>query len=1018
MKHYWENHKLTHENRLEPHAYFFAYRDQETPLSFEREKSYCFQSLSGTWRAAFFKNPRYIDKALYAQLDTSGWDSVMVPCSLELQGHGSPHYTDESLPFPLYKDEVPFDNPSALYVRTFTIEALEDAQYLLRFDGVETVYTVHLNGAYVGMSKGSRLAAEFDITPHIRKGENTIAVTVSKWADSTYVEDQDMWWLSGIFRDVYVYARKKVCLEDFQVRTLLNEDMQHARLEIDTQWANATHMKNFRIAYQLCDAQGESLFETHESMSISARTRNSVVANLASPQLWSSETPYLYTLLIRLYDQEGALVSCVPHKVGIRELRIEDGVLYLNGQYFEMHGVNRHDHDPETGRAVSVARMRRDLQLMKAHNINAVRTSHYPNDPRFYELCDELGLYVVAETDVETHCFDIVGEIHRITDDPSWEHVFVERIVRHVRAQYNHPCILLWSLGNESGYGCNIKAAYKACKSADPTRFVHYEQDAKAEVVDVISTMYTDVQAFDAIMQVSPHKPRIICEYAHAMGNGPGGLLEYQAVFEKYKEIQGHFVWEWCDHGIKACSDAGEVYYKYGGDFSDVPHNGNFCIDGLVFPNQEPSPGLLEYKQVIAPVKISKRGDEAYELRNNYYFSNTSHCNIIALVLEDGVEVHRAHVPCPVVPPQAKQAFSVDLSSIVFDDAREYFINFYVHHNEETPYCKAGHEIARVQFLLRALQNKTPRTTPHADIQTAPRTERNAQKLTTTRTHARYTVTCGEVSVCFDCISGALLEISRNGSNYLTHPPRLSFARAVIDNHEKTDKEIWRKYNLMLSQEHSKSVVFSPSSECLVVDVATIVAPPAFDFGFECSYHYEVHSSGCIDVRVAGKPYGSFDYMLPKIGVNMGVNRAFEYLRWYGRGPLESYVDSTCANLIGAYSARVEELFIPYVYPQESACLSEVRSFSLSDAAGRGFAVQNETPLSVSAAHYSVDTITQARHTHELHKDDYISLSVDYALTGLGSASCGPLVLPQHRVRFEPFEYAFSIEPKISTEFK
>ena len=685
-----------------------------------------------------------------------------------------------------------------------------------------------------------------------------------------------------------------------------------------------------------------------------------------------------------------------------------------------MHGVNRHDHDPKTGRYVSVERMRKDICLMKLCNINAIRTSHYPNDPRFYELCDELGMYVIAETDVETHCYGIVNKINYITDDVSWEHVFVERIERHVRAQINHPCIILWSLGNESGFGCNIKASYKACKNIDTSRFVHYEEDRNAEVVDIVSTMYTKIEKFHDIMKNSSIKPRIICEYAHAMGNGPGGLSEYQEIFDMYKSIQGHFVWEWCDHGIEVKDAAtGKIYYKYGGDFGDIPNEKNFCIDGLVFPNQLPSPGLLEYKQVIAPIKISQHTTDIYTCKNNYYYSDTANIVIHVSITKNGLEVYTLQLPLPIIEAQHEHTFSLDDINIDKKEGYEYYINFIVCQKYKTDYSPEGHKLACFQFLYADNRKyaSTVKELQQFSIQSKLLSfEEFTNKNVNNDIVKKYNRSYQHVFeneyyiISFDILSGQLCSLFSKKSNieYITKSPTISFNRAIIDNHRNTYNSLWKEKNILLSQEQSKGVELYEEKGIYVVRVHTILAPPAQDFGFNCTYTYRISSYSYIDLCVHGVPYGEYTDMIPRIGVNMGLNKAFQHINWYGRGPGESYIDSYKANIIGSYKARLNDIFVPYIYPQESAMLSDIRTVTLHNEVGtKGLSFEFLIPYSVCATNYTIDDINKAQHTCELQESNSVIMDINYAVTGLGSDSFGQLVLPCHQAYMKEFVVSF-----------
>jgi evolved beta-galactosidase subunit alpha len=697
----WENLQLTHENRLPPRAYFFSYDSQAQARTFARETSSRFLSLSGQWNFRFFNNPLRVPEAFTSQY-MSDWGPITVPGMWQMEGHGQLQYTDEGFPFPIDVPYVPTDNPTGAYQRIFTLsEGWQGQQTLIKFDGVETYFEVYVNGQYIGFSKGSRLTAEFDISHAVKTGDNLLCVRVMQWADSTYIEDQDMWWSAGIFRDVYLVGKNPLHVQDFTLRTDFNDDYIDATLScqlvlenLDAQPGAAT------LEYALFDGE-KALYEgTTQRLTVSQQLNVDFAIDVKAPQQWSAENPYLYHLVMTLKNAAGEIIEVIPQRVGFRDIKVRNGLFYINNRYVMLHGVNRHDNDHLKGRAVGMDRVEKDLLLMKQHNINSVRTAHYPNDPRFYEMCDIYGLFVMAETDVESHGFANVGNLSAITDDPAWEHIYVERIVRHVHAQKNHPSIVIWSLGNESGYGCNIRAMYHAAKAIDDTRLVHYEEDRDAEVVDIISTMYTRVPLMNEFGEYPHAKPRIICEYAHAMGNGPGGLSEYQNVFYQHDSIQGHYVWEWCDHGIQATDDSGAVWYKFGGDYGDYPNNYNFCLDGLIFSDQTPGPGLREYKQVIAPVKVQATDIARGELRidNKLWFSTLDDYTLRVEVRAEGTTLASQQLKVRDLAPNSGRDITIDLPEL---DDRETFVNIMVTKDSRTPYSEANHPIAVYQFQLK-----------------------------------------------------------------------------------------------------------------------------------------------------------------------------------------------------------------------------------------------------------------------------------------------------------------------------
>lgn len=490
----WENIQLTHENRLPPRAYFFSYDTVSRARTFAREASSHFLSLSGKWNFRFFTNPLLVPENFTSEY-MADWGDITVPGMWQMEGHGQLQYTDEGFPFPVDVPWVPSDNPTGAYQRWFTLsESWQEKQTLIKFDGVETYFEVYVNGRYIGFSKGSRLSAEFDISDAVHSGQNLLCVRVMQWADSTYIEDQDMWWTAGIFRDVYLLGKSLTHVRDFTVKTTFDEAYRDATLFCQLELENlAARPGCVQLDYTLYDGETVLHKGTTDNLTVSERAETAFSIEVRQPRQWSAESPDLYHLVMTLKDNHGQTLEIIPQRIGFRDIKVKDGLFYVNNRYLKLHGVNRHDNDHLRGRAVGMDRVERDLILMKQHNINSVRTAHYPNDPRFYELCDLYGLFVMAETDVESHGFANVGDLSRITDDPVWEPVYVERIERHIHAQKNHPSIIIWSLGNESGYGCNIRAMARAAKALDDTRLLHYEEDRDAEVVDIISTMYTRV---------------------------------------------------------------------------------------------------------------------------------------------------------------------------------------------------------------------------------------------------------------------------------------------------------------------------------------------------------------------------------------------------------------------------------------------------------------------------------------------------------------------------------------------
>ena len=1001
----WENIQLTHENRLAPRAYFFSYDSVAQARSFARETSSLFQLLSGQWNFQFFEHPLQVPEAFTSQF-MNDWDSITVPGMWQMEGHGKLQYTDEGFPFPIDVPYVPTNNPTGAYQRIFTLsEGWQGKQTLIKFDGVETYFEIYVNGQYVGFSKGSRLTAEFDISAVVKTGDNLLCVRVMQWADSTYVEDQDMWWSAGIFRDVYLVGKQATHIQDFTVRTEFDDDYRDATLSCDIALENlASTPAIASLEYTLFDGEKALHSNVINTLKVDKQTQTAFHFKVSAPQQWSAESPYLYHLVMTLKDASGNILEVVPQRVGFRDIKVRDGLFYINNRYVMLHGVNRHDNDHLKGRAVGMDRVEKDLLLMKQHNINSVRTAHYPNDPRFYELCDIYGLFVMAETDVESHGFANIGDISRITDDPLWENVYVERIVRHVHAQKNHPSIIIWSLGNESGYGCNIRAMYHAAKALDDTRLIHYEEDRDAEVVDIISTMYTRVPLMNEFGEYPHPKPRIICEYAHAMGNGPGGLTEYQNVFYQHDCIQGHYVWEWCDHGIQAKDDDGNVWYNYGGDYGDYPNNYNFCLDGLIYSDQTPGPGLKEYKQVIAPVKVRAQDLARGELRveNKLWFTTLDDYTLHIEVRAEGDTLSVQQIKLRDVPPNSDALLQCALPEL---DAREAFLNVTVTKDSRTSYSEAGHHIATYQFPLKA---RTAAAVPFS--------LQNANPLTLEDSRQSCTVRGYNFHLTFSKLTGKPIAWNVNGEELITREPKINFFKPTIDNHKQEFEGLWQPNHLQIMQEHLREFTLEQTDDALLITSQTIIAPPVFDFGMRCTYRWRIAADGQLNVELSGQPYGEYRDIIPCIGFTMGINGDLGQVAYYGRGPGENYADSQQANIIDIWRSSVDEMFENYPFPQNNGNRQDVRWATLTNRHGNGLLVVPQRAVNLSAWRYTSENIFAAQHCNALQRSDDITLNLDHQLLGLGSNSWGSEVLDSWRVWFTSFSYGFTLLPVSGSE--
>ncbi|MCY9666625.1 beta-galactosidase subunit alpha [Paenibacillus alginolyticus] len=1021
----WENLQVLQRNRMKARSYFQSYTTRESALTYERGNSPWYRLLNGTWKFAYAESPASASEYFYTEhYEDDAWDRVEVPGMWQLQGYGKPHYTDLHYPFPVDPPYVPSDNPTGCYRKSFHVPQMWDGrQIVLRFEGVDSAFHLWVNGQEVGYSQGSRLPSEFDITSFVHSGSNTLAVRVVQWSDGSYMEDQDMWWLSGIFRDVSLFARPQVQIRDFTIRTDLTEGYSHGLLAIKASIANLleTELAGYMLSAQLLDASGAAQIGAVRTNSVTVPGGAEQVVELqldvANPHLWSAEDPQLYNLLLTLTNADGQDIEIVPQRVGFRQVELKDGNFYVNGVVIMLNGVNRHDHHPELGRITPYETMLQDVLLMKQHNINAVRTAHYPNDPRFYDLCDEYGLYVMDEADLETHGFEPLGNISRISDDPAWKEAYVDRVQRMVERDKNHACIIFWSLGNESGFGCNFMAMADWCRANDPTRLIHYEEDRELKAVDVSSTMYSSVEKLTALAEEEGYAlPHVICEYAHAMGNGPGGLMEYQETFRKHKRLQGGFVWEWIDHGLKQTTEDGKTYYACGGNFGDVPNNANFCLDGLIFPDRTPSPGLLEYKKVIEPVQV-KEVDLSLgllEITNLYDFISLNGLELFWSVYGDGKLLDSGSRELPHIPAQGKATIELPIAngSRTSEAHADCQLTLSFCLNKDVSWAKRGHEVATAQFQL------TTGTQLNRQQDVFDSTELmayDAEPLMCTTSGHLLAITGPQFELVFDLLKGTIQAWKHEGTDVIAtgKGPVLSFWRAPIDNDMYIVEE-WRKAHLDRLQHRVERVEWEQSgASTAMVRTYVRIAPPVHDYGFRCTYRYTVSSSGEVRIEVEGEPDGpgKLPSMLPRIGLRLELPGNLDCVNWYGRGPGECYSDSKRANLIGLYQASVDELYTPYVFPQDNGNRTDAAWVSITNVRGIGLLAVGQPQLEFSAHRYRAEDFEQAKHSTELAPRDTITLNLDYRQNGLGSNSCGPAQLPDYALKAEKFRFELAITP-------
>lgn len=1001
----WENHQIDGINRMPARAHFLTFPSKEKALLNNNRYTHAFKNLNGVWKFMFLDAPEYSPEGFFnSDFDVTKMDDITVPGNWQLQGYGKMHYSDLWYNFPINPPYVPTENPTGIYKRTFFVEeSYRDKKIIIRFCGVDSAYHLWINGKEVGYSKVARNESEFDITDLIRVGEeNDVTVRVYQWSDGTYLEDQDMWWESGIFRDVELIGVPKDGINDYKVIADLDDEYKNGIFKVE---AFLRTTKEVNVTFELVDAGENTVF----TKTVVAKEGKACIDEvIADVNHWTAETPYLYKLFMTVED-DGQIIEVIPQNVGFRNIRLNGETFLVNGVAIKFKGVNRHDYSPQNGRVVSREEIEKDIILMKQFNINAIRTSHYPNSYYLYDLCDEYGMYLIAETDLECHGFELTGDYKWITDDPSWELAYVSRMTRMIERDKNHPAIIFWSLGNESAFGCNFRKMTDVAHEMDPTRLVHYEGDFDVESADVYSTMYTWIEnpkkpyLMKDIIEKSK-KPHIHCEYCHAMGNGPGNLKDYQDLVYAHDKLQGGFVWEWFDHGIESFTESGEKYYRYGGDFGDDPSNKDFCIDGLIMPDRTPSPGLYEYKKVIEPITTTAVDIQKgiINLLSRYDFANLDRFNLVYKVMEDDVILQTGFMAVPSIEARANKDITLpyDLSVIKVKPGAHYYVNISYQLREDTSYASSGHELATAQFELPLYKE---------GIMVRPEGILNVEKE-----HTTLHVKGANFSLDFNLVNGNLMNIVRDGMQVLSKGPRLTLWRAPISNDMEIIDKLKKVYFLHLEHEVVMNIDYHMEGNILKVEVDTINSTTNSAWHFKTKYVYTVCPSDDILIDVEGTPSGRVDLapdMLPRIGVSMHLDKSMEHVRYFGMGPGENYADSKEAAQMGLYANTVDGLFTNYVIPQENGNHMGCKWVSMTNDRGMGLLASTEGDFNFSASWYEDKDLDDAKHTCDLVKRDYIVFNVDYKQNALGTNSCGQWQLDKYRAKFEDFKLSFRLTP-------
>ncbi len=1008
--HDWENPRIFGRNREPGHAWFIPYSDVESAVADEPSASPWYRLLSGTWKFAWSRTPEERPFGFENPgFDVSDWDDIAVPGNWEFQGYGIPLYTDVDYPFPADPPFVPDDwNPVGSYRTEFRLPSGWDGrQIFIHFGGVKSAMYLWINGQMVGYSQGSKTPAEFNITRFLHSGRNTVAVEVYRWSDGAYLEGQDYWKVSGIERDVILYSTPDVMIRDFTVRAGLDREYRDGLLSVDVDLRNhRDRLADAQVRIDLFDAKGDRVFdammETLLRIMGGDEQTYSFSGQIREPARWTAETPNLYTLVVSLLDESGSILEVASHRIGFRTVEIRDGLLQVNGVPITIKGVNRHEHEPETGRVVSEEYMLRDIQLMKQHNINAVRTSHYPNVSRWYELCDEYGLYVIDEANIECHGMENHPD-RTLADHPDWQEAHLDRVRRMVARDRNHPSVIIWSLGNEAGDGLAFERMYAWLKERDPTRPVQYESAGLRPHTDIYAPMYRRIRQIEEYVDTRRDRPLIMCEYAHAMGNSVGNLQDYWDVIERHEQLQGGFIWDWVDQGIRAVNEEGEEYWAYGGDFDtpEIPDDRNFLINGLVFPDREPHPHILEVKKVYQYISTEAIDltTGVIEVRNRHDFTDLSDFSLVWTITEDGTERERGTVPDLYVPPHGQVMVDLALPEIAPRPGAEYFLNLRYVRKTVSEIYPEGHIAAREQFRL-------PLHRPASGLD-----QHNLPPLVLTETGDSAIILGRDFTMSIDRNNGEITSFRHHRQELWQTGPAPAFWRAPTDNDFGAEivgtLSVWREAGAARRVTEVSFEQITPSK--IGVTIAAVLPVDG------SHYHTTYTILGSGDVIVEGHliPGSTTLPELPRFGMDIVLPREFDQVTWFGRGPHENYEDRKTGAEIGLYRATVADLYHPYIRPQENGNRADVRWISLTNKDGLGLLAVGMPLLSVSAHHYLTEDFDPGdekaqRHTYDLEPRDLVSLHLDYRQMGLGGdTSWGDRARPHPRYRLPATEYSY-----------
>ena len=1005
---YYENLSILHENTMPARAYYIPASKRMDNLVEHREESDRMQLLNGTWKFQYFNSIYDIQDSFFEKnYDTENFDEIQVPSVWQMAGYDTHQYTNIRYPFPFDPPYVPQDIPCGAYVHTFEYSRDEKApKSFLNFEGVDSCFYVWINGSYIGYSQVSHMTSEFDVTDVLQDGTNTVAVLVMKWCDGSYLEDQDKFRMSGIFRDVYILKRPKQAISDYHIKTRI-EDML-AKVEIEMKFYSPLNVK---ISIEDRNGAVVALGSIAEE--------GTAVLEIASPELWNTENPYLYKLIL---ETENEVI--VDH-IALRKIEIKDQVIYLNGQKIKFRGVNRHDSDPVTGFTINPEQITTDLTLMKQHNFNAIRSSHYPNVPFFYEMCDKYGFMVIDEADIEAHGpfmlyrkedtdynrFKRWNE--KIADDPVWEEAIVDRVKLMVERDKNRFCIVMWSMGNESAYGCNFEKALEWTKKFDPDRITQYESARYRNYdktydysnLDVYSRMYPALSEIQEYLDKDGSKPFLLVEYCHSMGNGPGDFEDYFQMIQNNDKMCGGFVWEWCDHAIAhGAAENGKAIYAYGGDHGEEIHDGNFCMDGLVYPDRTVHTGLLEYKNVYRPARVISYNKESGELVLHNYMDFDDLKDYVKIhyeLTQDGLVISKGKLPEVSAAPHSEGKINLKIN---VPESGKCYLKFIYHLKKKLPLLDENYilgfdeiEVSKDDAKCKLAEKWLQKTAVDSELQV---NENDTQIHIKGREFA-YTI---------DKRTALFTEMKFAGREYLNHPMELNIWRAPTDN-DMYIKSEWKKahYDKAYTRAYTTEVVQGKHG-VKITSHASVVAETVQKI-LDVTITWKIEAAGKIDADIAVTKDDEFPD-LPRFGVRMFLDKKLSAARYFGMGPQESYCDKHQAASHGLYQANVDDLHEDYIRPQENGSHYDCEYVELNNSR-YGIVASAEKAFSFNASYYTQEELEKKTHNYELTESDSVVFCVDYALNGIGSNSCGPVVLDQYRFDDVLFRFQFTLVPYV-----